>query len=55
MINKSVFKISIDESIKHLKGLNLFKDIGPNQIGCYSKEFKKFVEVINILISTIVS
>ena len=41
MINKSVFKISIDESIKHLKGINLFKDIGPNQIGCYSKEFKK--------------
>jgi len=41
MINNSVFKISIGESIELLKEIKLFKSLGPNKIGVYSEEFKK--------------
>ncbi|WP_100613600.1 DUF2290 domain-containing protein [Confluentibacter citreus] len=41
MINEATFNISINESIKLLKEISLFKDIGPKKGGEYSSAFKK--------------
>lgn len=41
MINEATFNISISESIKFLKEIKLFKDVGPKKGGEYSTAFKK--------------
>lgn len=41
MINKSTYNISIGESVKFLKEINLFKGVGPKQGNEYSSVFKK--------------
>jgi hypothetical protein len=41
MISESSYNISINESIKFLKEIKLFKDVGPKKGGDYSSEFKK--------------
>lgn len=41
MISEAVFNISLKESIKLLKQVNLFKGVGPKNIGEYSDEFRK--------------
>lgn len=41
MISESTYNISINESIKFLKEINLFKDVGPKKGSDYSYAFKK--------------
>lgn len=41
MISESTYNISINESIKFLKEIKLFKDVGPKKGSDYSSEFKK--------------
>lgn len=41
MISEALFNISLKDSIKLIKQVNLFKGVGPKNIGDYSDEFKK--------------
>jgi hypothetical protein len=41
MISAALFNVSIKDSIKLLKKINLYKNVGPKNIGQYSDDFRK--------------